>query len=454
MSQKPKALLYQFLIHLPSNHNYKMSVFEQRNNKRARRRAKRQYCAKKIQLCWTKHKQHKQPSYPIGINKIFKTLLEIKIKNHENEDLEFYMNVHTSKVNDLIDDSEDSDYSTLFGEACYSKNYGCIPILVKNGMCHNSLLRSYNEEWESWSSSPLRMAFKYPDVKMIEVLMKEGFQTGHGSTCPDCSECGWPETCLFESLFRNNIDILSEEDVLRIIRVSNWNHVIYTYERFVNDWMGKKMLDTSKANKILNIICKTIPVPKFSVEITKRNVDYVMEMVSSNIVNLDNLLQTSTKNLLGFKFVSFWKNEYLDDNEVPIPPISIEKVFKCIKHMIDFGADTSIPFVLKYAYFYSDLPKREYISDEYPYGSFEDIISSVIDGKEKTMNNSDYYSKEHLDEVFNALDDLYLHMKFNKRLGYLQKRVRGFDDKHDDMFIKNLVEMDIGLFGNVMNYLV
>jgi len=56
--------------------------------------------------------------------------------------------------------------------------------------------------------------------------------------------------------------------------------------------------------------------------------------------------------------------------------------------------------------------------------------------------------------MFNALDDLYLHMKLKKRLGYLQKRVRGFDDKHDDMFIKNLVEMDIGLFGNVMNYLV
>ena len=424
------------------------------------RRAKRQYCAKKIQLCWTKHKkqhkQHKQPSYPIGINKIFKTLLEIKIKNHENEDLEFYMNVHTSKVNDLIDDSDFSDYSTLFDEACNSKNYDCIPILVKNGMCHDSLLESYEEDWESWFSSPLRMAFEYPDVKMIEVLMKEGFQTGRGSTCPDCSECGWPETCLFESLFRNNIDILSEEDMLRIIRVSNWNHVIYTYERFVNDGMAMKMLDTSKANKILNIICKTIPVPKFSVEITKRNVDYVMEMVSNNIVNLDNLLQTSTKKLLGFHFVSFWRNEYeyLKNNKEP--SISIEKVFKCIKHIIDLGADTSIPFVLKYTYFYSDLAAREYISNEYPYGSFEDIISSVIDGKEKTIKDfsKSRFPKGHVDEVFNALDDLYLYMKLKKRLGYLQKRVRGFDDKHDDMFIKNLVEMDIGLFGNVMNYLV
>lgn len=439
--------------------------FERKNNKRARRRAKRQRCAKKIQLCW----KNKHISYPIGIDKIFKTLLEIKIKNHENEDLDFYMKNHSSRVNDMIRGCGKHkhmirfgiccDYHTLFYEACSAKNYDCIPILVQNGMGPDAFIRDYNEEWSSWRGSPMRMAFHKLDAKMIEVLIHEGFQTGRGSTCPDCTECGWPETCLFEELFSSeNIEKISDDDMLKIIRVSNWDHVVSTYERLVDDFFGEKMLDTSKMNKIQTIICKTIPTLKMSVYITETNVDHVMDMVNSNIVNVDNLLHNTMKKLLGEKFASFWKYR----SRSFIPPISVKKVFKCIKDMIDFGTDMSTPFELDNTCFYSDLPKKKcsWGEWEWPYGSFEDIIISVVHGKEESIKNigkncMSYTNedKDHINEIFNHLEDLCLYIKYKKRVGYLQKRVRGFEDNNDKV-IEKFINMDTGLFGKIMSYIV
>lgn len=425
-----------------------------RGARRARIRVKRQCCAKKIQLCWKTWKI-RNIGYPIGINKIFKTLLEIKIRNHENEDLVFYMNNHSSRVNDMIVGCGGHghiirfgvccDYHTLFYEACAAKNYDCIPILVQNGMGPDAFTRDYREEWESFNSNPMKMAFDSPDVKMIEVLTQEGFDTGNG--CPGCSECGYSQTCLFITLFKKDI---GDEDMLKIVQVSNWDHVISTYERLVTDWMGKEMLDTSIANRIQKIICKTIPIIQMSVDITVRNVDHVMEMVTSNIVDLDRMLRNTLENFLR---LSLWNDEKNG--------LSVEVVLKCIKDMIDFGADTNIPFTLEYTNVYSDLPtKKNGRGREWTYGSFEDIISSVIDGKEETMKmlgeDFMYFEEkkiEVIDEIFNALDDIYLYIKYKKRVGYLQKRVRGFEDE-DDELVKKFVEMDTELFCNVMKYVI
>lgn len=443
-----------------------ISFFEKKNKKRKRKREKRQCCAKKIQLCW----KNKHISYPIGIDKIFKTLLEIKIKNHENEDLEFYMKNHSSRVNDMIKGCGKHtnmirygiccDYDTLFYEACEAKNYDCIPILVKNGMGPDAFIRDYSEEWESFHSSPLRMAFSKLDANMIEVLIHEGFQTGQDSTCPDCRECGWPQTCLFEKLFSSeNMNKISDEDILKIIRVSNWDHVLSTYTRLVYDCWGGKMIDTLKMNRIQTYICKTIPIIKIPVYITERNVDYVMDMINSNIVNVDKLLQRITIRLLGEKFTSFWKLQCRSS----IPHMSVKKVFKCIKDIIDFGADISRTFTLDCTGFYSDLPKKKdktFYNLEWPYGSFEDIIFSVVRGKDETIknigqkclsyNNKD---KDHINEIFHHLEDLCFYIKYKKRAGYLQKRVRGLEDNHDKV-IEKFMDMDTVSFCKVMSYII
>jgi len=125
----------------------------------------------------------------------------------------------------------------------------------------DNINEKYVEEWQMWSNSPLRMAFRDVDVDMIETLSREGFLTGITASCPGCSEVNWHNSCLFETLFSpKNIVRVSDEELIRIVRVSNWDHVLETYARLVSDYFGKEKLDMSRMNRIMRIICKTIPV--------------------------------------------------------------------------------------------------------------------------------------------------------------------------------------------------
>jgi len=410
--------------------------------------------ASKIQMCFRRYNHEKNLFRKRRT--IFKALLDDKIRTHDNNGLNFYAENNLEKVTNLIDDS---DYASFYTTACKSKNYECISILVRHGMGPDNINEKYADEWKVWSNSPLRMAFGDLDVDMIETLYREGFLTGSDASCPDCDECGWPNTCLFETLFSpEEMDRISDEELLRIVRVSNWDHVLETYARSVSDYFGKEKLDMPRMNRILRIICKTIPVLRIkSVSLTERNDDHVMDMVHSNIMDLDDLLENTINKFLGKSFASFWDDVHHGCN---VPPLSVERVKNCMKDMIDFGADTSVSIGLKYTDYVTDISTKEYIGRQIPYGSFEDMLRTVITGEEDTFdendkNNWNPYPIEHLKNVFDALKELYAHIRYKKREIYLHRRVRGFgEDDEPDVVTRNLIEMDPSVFSNVMKFIV
>ena len=213
------------------------------------------------------------------------------------------------------------------------------------------------DEWEMWPNSPLRMAFEDVDVDMIETLTREGFLTGVSASCPGCFEANWYNSCLFQTLFSpEKMDRVSDEELIRIVRVSNWDHVLETYARSVSGYFDitcKEKLDMSRMNRILRIIYKTIPVVRIKpVTLNGRNDDHIMDMVHNNIVDLDDLLAETINKLLGNFFA------------LDVLPMSVERVKNCMKDMIDFGADTSVSIDLELMSGYvTDLPtkKKKYV---------------------------------------------------------------------------------------------
>ena len=385
----------------------------------------------------------------------FKALLDDKIRTHDNKGLNLYAENNLEKVTYLVDNS---DYESFYKAARESKNYECISILVRHGMGPDNINKKYADEWEIWSNNPLRMAFRDLDVDMIETLTREGFLTGGISSCPSCHDEKCPNTCLFETLFSSEyMDRISDEELIRIVRVSNWDHVLETYAKCVSDLYGKEKLDMSRMNRILRIICKTIPVLRIkSVSLTERNDDHVMDMVHSNIIDLDDLLDETINKFLGKSFASFWDDVKVSD----VPPMSVERVKNCMKDMIDFGADTSVSIDLKFTDYVTDLPTKEYICWDIPYGSFEDILRTVIAGEEDTFKEKNKcwwrdYSVEHVENVFDALEELYAHIRYKKREIYLHRRVRGFgEDDEPDLVTRNLMQIDPSIFSNVMKFIV
>ena len=182
-----------------------------------------------------------------------------------------------------------------------------------------------------------------------------------------------------------------------------------------------------------------------------------MDMVHSNIMDLDDLLENTINKFLGKSFASFWNDVHHGCN---VPPLSVERVKNCMKDMIDFGADTSVSIGLKYTDYVTDISTKEYIGRQIPYGSFEDMLRTVITGEEDTLeendkNNWNPYPIEHLKNVFDALKELYAHIRYKKREIYLHRRVRGFgEDDEPDVVTRNLIEMDSSVFSNVMKFIV
>lgn len=387
----------------------------------------------------------------------FKALIDNKIRTHDNNGLNLCAENNLEKVAYLVDNN---DYMSFYKAACESKNYECISILVRHGMGPDNISKYYADEDEmrlDSLNSPLRMAFRDLDVEMIETLNREGFLTKSGA-CSDCIECGWPNTCLFEKLFsQKDMERVSDEELIRIVRVSNWDDVLETYEKCVSDRYGKEKLDISRMDRILRIICKTIPVVRIkSVSLTKRNEDYVMDMVHSNIIDLDDLLDYTINKFLGNPCESFW----CDVNDSNVPPMSVERVKNYMKDMIDLGADTSVSIDLKFTEYVTDLPTKKYsFHSQIPYGSFEDILRTVIAGEEDTFDSDSWmwyhYSIEHVENVFDALEELYAHIRYKKREIYLRRRVRGFgEDDEPDFVTRNLMQMDPAIFSNVMKFIV
>ena len=406
--------------------------------------------ASKIKMCFRRYKHEKK------IVKRIKALLDDKIRTHDNNGLNFYAENNLEKVTNLVDNS---DYVSFYEAACESKNYECISILVRHGMGPDNINKKYASDREMWYNSPLGTAFGDLDVDMIETLSRNGFLTGSSASCPDCYECGWPNTCLFETLFSpKDMDRISDEELIRIVRVSNWDHVLETYARSVTDYHGKEKLDIPRMNRILRIICKTIPVIRIkSVSLTERNDDHVMDMVHSNIMDLEDLLDNTINRFIGnSSSSSFWKTV----NKSDVPPMSVERVKNCMKDMIDFGADTSVSIDLKFTDYVTDLPTKEYICWDIPYGSFEDILRTVIAGEEDTFKEKNKcwwrdYSVEHVENVFDALEELYAHIRYKKREIYLHRRVRGFgEDDEPDLVTRNLMQIDPSIFSNVMKFIV
>ena len=400
--------------------------------------------ASKIQMCFRRYNHEKK------IVKRIKALLDDKIRTHDNNGLNFYAENNLEKVTNLVDNS---DYVSFYEAACESKNYECISILVRHGMGPDNINKKYASDQEMWYNSPLGTAFGDLDVDMIETLSRNGFLTGSSASCPDCYECGWPNTCLFETLFSpKEMDRISDEELIRIVRVSNWDHVLETYARSVTDYHGKEKLDIPRMNRILRIICKTIPVIRIkSVSLTERNDDHVMDMVHSNIMDLDDLLGDTINKFLSLPYLSFWDNVRGSN----VPPLSVERVKNYMKDMIDLGADTSVSIDLKFTNYVTDLPTKEYVSMQIHYGSFEDILRTVIAGEEDTLDKNDDYPIEHLENVFDALKELYKHIKYKKREIYLYRRVRGFGENDEpDVVTRNLMQMDPSVFSNVMKFIV
>lgn len=366
------------------------------------------------------------------------------INSHDNYELDSYINKNTEIIVDII---EECDYASLYATACKSRNHECVPVLVKYGMGPKNITGDNDDEWDVWGCSPLRKAFSNVDVEMIETLMHAGFKTGHQSSCPDCRECGWPQICLFETLFsKEKIDNITDDILERIIRVSDWSHVLSTYEKNVSDHFGKTDIDKPRMDRILGVICKTIPGIKISgLCITNRNVGHVMDMVYSNIVNIDDLLMETIKNLLRCRYKT--RRDLLD----------VKYAEKCMKDLIDYGADITIPFVADYIMYTTDLPKKKdtYGEYDYPYGSFEDLVQGVINKKEENLRKCLTCPMWEAKKVIKVLEKVYSHIKFKKREVFLKKRVDKFKGNENlDMVSKNFLEMDSPMFSNVMKYMV
>ncbi len=376
----------------------------------------------------------------------FERCIEL-INSHDNDLLESYINNNTEKVFVII---EENDYASLYKTACKSHNHDCISILVRYGMGPENFIHDNDDEWDAWKINPFRMAITLSnvDVDMTEKLMEAGFKTGRQSSCPDCLECGWPETCLFVTLFSEKImSTVTDDDLTRIIRVSDWSHVLSTYNRKVSDFLGKEEINKSNMDRVLGVICKVIPgIALRGLIITNKNFGYVMDLVSSNIVDIDDLLMETMKRLLRIRIPSI--GDYLD----------VERYEKCLKDLIDYGADITTPFVCDYVQYVTGLPTKKdmhYTNSEWSCGSFEDIVRGIIEYKEENIMNGTSVFLSDVDEVIEALEKVYSHIKFKKREAFLRKRVENFNEgEYPDTVSKMFVELDAPIFSNVMKYIV
>lgn len=374
------------------------------------------------------------------------------IKYHDNNELYVYIKKNTEAVSDMI---RLSKYTSLYETACESKNYECVQILIDSGMGPDNM--GNYEQYELYS--PLRMSFSNMDINMIEVLTKAGFKSGIQTSCNHCIGCDeTTKNCLFYTLFSGDkFNNITDEILSRIIRVSDWTQIISAYERTLNARSNERemntntisnTLDNSRMDQLIRVICKIIPVFTVNhIRISDDNVDHVMCLASKGLIYIDKLMVIIIMDLLGIRYKSC---EMLD----------IRKAGECLRTLVDYGVDTTEPFFGEFIYYKTGLPtKKGKYGSSGPHGSMEDVVKGVIYNRGHTLMMGHRYSNMYgVDSVIDEITKVHEHIKCKNRRLYrrmfIGRRIKRFkEDEYPDIVCRNLVDMDITMFSNVMKYI-
>ena len=283
-------------------------------------------------------------------------------------------------------------------------------------------------------SERLALAINKNNIKVTRSLLSKGVTY----SCDDCYECGWPETCSLKTCMTNNrvgiitilFEISSSDAIISSFQSTigmeknnqPFNVMISMFKKIESSLKNKKDSEKYFVNG------KLVIIPPF---VTEKNKDFIYFLMENGHTNMEKILQNNVEWLFCMNIYKKWK------------------IVDTIIKVISLGVDTSFKMKMGSIYCknWCDIPGVKYIEDElYVEISMDDIIENrnIL----KSCFNGVIHSLGQIAE-----DTKY--NKYNNRLKFISKRIRGFDQSNDpDEFVKRFIGMEISLFAKVLSYLI
>ena len=380
---------------------------------------------------------------------VYRPLVVDLIFSHRNKDLVEFLDTNIEATNYAIDQLV---YEIFYTSACESGNEECLTILSSYGFDVKAIhwTRIHEDEHDNWKYSPLAIAFKNMDVSMICNLAKMGFR----ASCPHCIDRGQSSTCILYSLFTLNYVDVTINELEDIVKCFDADEVISSFKQLVET----NSFENDRVYTVFTIICKCVPMLSNSLDtvtMTRSNKEFIISLTKNGFVDVTSVLESTLNLLMGTSMY----NLFLSERTYNIP--TVEELNFIMKSLIDLGADTTKVMTLDFSFIENSLPRV--VSDpvsifdrDRSFGSFEDIIRSSIENKSKTLDCT-FYSDMCI-SIFDQIEELYAHVKFRKRLGFISKRIlyaRNPENLYENIDLSSIiVGVESPVFSEIMSYII
>ena len=364
--------------------------------------------------------------------------ISILIYNNENDKLIQFLDKNMV-LNEAVIMTR--TYEGLFSDACDFMNYDSLYILRDYGfdIINIHWTDLYVEENENWTKSPLAIAFRKGNMKLVLILMELGFT----ACCSRCMNLCVNETCILYETFTSKMELVDSECLEKMISYKRPFAVISSFQRYVNTCD-----DFKDSQRIFDAICKIVPVVKLDVWITRDNHEFVMNLSRNGFVDVDILLGSTMNLLLGSPIFNLFTNKRRFDL------LSTNQLVNIIKEIIDLGADIENKDMdIQFSYLHHDLPRSFGSIDSS--GTLVDVIRSVLRHESETMK-SDTTRKmsQIIQDMFVDIQDLFSYLKSKQRLCYITSRIRKENIEEMGFEEKVMCSVDSSIFSEIMKYIV
>jgi len=336
-------------------------------------------------------------------------------------------------------------YMVLYREACLHGNIEALNILERYGVVPDKSEEYHHMgEYDMWLGNPLSISLTNSDVDFIEKLLNLGFK----ASCPGCSYSGLPEVCVVTSAFRDSS--IPKEGFARILRASNPKDAIASFENYL-----VKDFDENTAYNFLDSMCKSVPsMYLMDISITKNNKDFVMGMVDSGILDIDNVFCKLLDMMLGYTYNFFYSSAHGNI-------IKIDEIKDCIKHLIFLGADTQKVLRISSTLSYTDLfgdSLGDVVNMNYTRGSAFDILGSSLKHRDITVDtvvDTKMCTAIHIENLFFCIEEIYKYIRYTRRQGFVRKRIRGIEEGEVlDYCVERFLGIESHIFARIVTYIM
>ena len=347
--------------------------------------------------------------------------LMVAIVEHDNEKVRQFVRSRKGLIDALNYSMYDNPQA--LSVSAQADNLQAICILMEAG-------------WMDSVNTGLRDAMEKKDFSKAHLLMSFGFST----SCDDCCECGFPNTCaLTNSMSSYDKGSESQKDTLLFWCESHDAKDVYqAFSRFLEGGS----FNEDRAFDVLDVMDETGNHPGTVVlPPTERNIDFILDLHERGRIDLDGHAHKVAMGMVS-QIYSFMSSPYT----------SLVSLHSILKRFVDAGACVDTIFDVEHTYMiplvFPDLDHENGLS-------VRDMVKGFrVDDRDIKRVKRMYARHKNIVIVEKFMKLSHEYIKFKSRQCFFAKRIRGFDSEDSPGPLdERLVALPSEIFGKVLQFL-